>query len=117
MPIPAALHDGVAAATCGVLRLNSTDQWPLLAALAALLIGAAPCFDRLRWERTWLRMRATLAAVSAHGLRGLSKLPHGRVALERAVDFELPASDGSRVRLSTELARGPVLLVFFRGAW
>jgi peroxiredoxin len=37
--------------------------------------------------------------------------------MDRATDFELPAHDGSRWRLSTALGSGPVLLVFYRGDW
>jgi peroxiredoxin len=34
-----------------------------------------------------------------------------------APDFILPDADGRTVRLYTELARGPVVLVFYRGGW
>lgn len=34
-----------------------------------------------------------------------------------APDFSLPASDGSTWRLAEALARGPVLLIFYRGDW
>jgi len=37
--------------------------------------------------------------------------------VDRATDFELPSSDGDSWRLSEQLARGPVLLVFYRGDW
>lgn len=36
---------------------------------------------------------------------------------DEAPDFSLPNALGRRVRLYHELARGPVVLVFFRGAW
>ncbi len=36
---------------------------------------------------------------------------------ERAPDFELVNAFGDRVRLSDHLARGPVVLSFYRGAW
>jgi peroxiredoxin len=36
---------------------------------------------------------------------------------ERAPDFELPNGWGEPVRLSNLLARGPVVLTFFRGRW
>ncbi len=32
-------------------------------------------------------------------------------------DFELPNQNGERVRLSSFVGRGPVLLVFYRGHW
>lgn len=31
--------------------------------------------------------------------------------------FTLPASDGATVSLEGELAKGPVILTFFRGSW
>lgn len=36
---------------------------------------------------------------------------------DRAPDFTLPNSNGEPVRLSQLLARGPVVLTFYRGAW
>ena len=36
---------------------------------------------------------------------------------DRAPDFTLPAVDGTDVQLSELLARGPVVLTFYRGAW
>jgi peroxiredoxin len=36
---------------------------------------------------------------------------------ELAPDFTLPNAKGERVRLSQRLARGPVVLSFYRGAW
>lgn len=32
-------------------------------------------------------------------------------------DFTLPTLDGEQVRLSERYGEGPVVLVFFRGAW
>lgn len=36
---------------------------------------------------------------------------------ERAPDFALPNQRGEIVRLSGRLARGPVILSFYRGVW
>ena len=36
---------------------------------------------------------------------------------ERAPDFALPNQRGETVRLSERLARGPVVLSFYRGVW
>jgi peroxiredoxin len=36
---------------------------------------------------------------------------------QRAPDFTLPDANGTPVRLSSLLARGPVVLSFFRGRW
>ncbi|TMC15270.1 MAG: redoxin domain-containing protein [Chloroflexi bacterium] len=37
--------------------------------------------------------------------------------MDRATDFELPSSEGESWRLAEHLARGPVVLVFYRGDW
>lgn len=37
--------------------------------------------------------------------------------MDKAVDFTLPDSTGAAWRLSEGLARGPVLLIFYRGDW
>jgi peroxiredoxin len=41
----------------------------------------------------------------------------GPAGPERAVDFTLPSDDGGSWTLSEHLARGPVVLVFYRGDW
>lgn len=50
---------------------------------------------------------------------GFATLPEARAAeaLERASNFTLLDSTGASRELANELARGPVLLVFFRGSW
>ncbi len=37
--------------------------------------------------------------------------------MDKAIDFELPDHDGKVWRLADYLARGPVVLVFYRGDW
>jgi peroxiredoxin len=37
--------------------------------------------------------------------------------VEQAIDFELPDHQGKSWRLAENLARGPVLLVLYRGDW
>lgn len=37
--------------------------------------------------------------------------------MDEVTDFELPDQDGRPWRLGARLARGPVLLVFYRGDW
>ena len=37
--------------------------------------------------------------------------------MDRAIDFELPDQAGKSWHLVENLARGPVLLVFYRGDW
>ena len=41
----------------------------------------------------------------------------GLAAGSPAPDFELPNADGKPIRLYDELKKGPVILVFYRGAW
>lgn len=36
---------------------------------------------------------------------------------DRAPDFELTATTGTTIRFSEEVARGPVILSFYRGRW
>ena len=43
--------------------------------------------------------------------RGVSTL------VKNAIDFELPNQEDKAWRLADHLARGPVLLVFYRGDW
>ena len=38
-------------------------------------------------------------------------------AVDNAIDFDLPDHEGKAWRLAGHLARGPVLLVFYRGDW
>jgi len=46
------------------------------------------------------------------------KYPSPGLALNTiAPDFSLPNATGSKVRLSNQLKQGPVVLVFYRGAW
>ena len=37
--------------------------------------------------------------------------------MDKAIDFELPDQEGTNWHLDEHLARGPVLLVFYRGDW
>jgi peroxiredoxin len=37
--------------------------------------------------------------------------------VEKAIDFELPDHLGRPWRLSAEVGRGPVLVIFYRGDW
>ena len=40
-----------------------------------------------------------------------------RGVVDKAIEFELPDQEGKTRRLADHLARGPVLLVFYRGDW
>lgn len=99
------------------LRSTGATAWLLLAVALGLALSAAR-----RDRRSWVRgiAIAQLAATAAFVWLyfGFSRLPHATAGeLVRAPDFTLPDADGRSVTLSQELARGPVLLVFFRGHW
>ncbi len=59
-------------------------------------------------EERFAEQRVRLAAMS---------FPHALAVGDRAADFELPNARGQRVRLADRLERGPVVLIFYRGAW
>jgi len=99
------------------LRATGTSAWLLLGLALALSLAAA-WRDRRAWVRG-IAVGQVLASIAALWLFfGLSRLPRTTASeLVRAPDFTLPDQDGRAVTLSAELARGPVLLVFFRGHW
>jgi hypothetical protein len=100
------------------LRSTGSAAWFLLGAGVAIGLHAGR-IDR----RAWVRILAGLDVLALAGFAwlffGVARLPNRGTALEleRAPDFELASSAGGTVRLSDELARGPVHLVFFRGPW
>jgi hypothetical protein len=49
--------------------------------------------------------------------RNQTRRPHVSIPVDQAIDFELPDQEGKDWRLANHLARGPVLLVFYRGDW
>ena len=55
-------------------------------------------------------MKGGVESIRASGAAGL---PIG----ERAPDFTLPNQVGKTVRLADRLAKGPVVLSFYRGEW
>ena len=58
-------------------------------------------------------------AYAATDAQALGTLPDGvGIAVGKpAPDFELPAADGKKLALKSVLAKGPALLVFYRGGW
>ncbi len=56
-------------------------------------------------------IRGGIDEVAASGAAG------GIAVGERAPDFALPNQRGETVRLSGRLAKGPVVLSFYRGSW
>lgn len=97
------------------LRASAATVWVMLAAALFLALSAA-WRDRRRWVRAVAGLELLVAAFFLWGFFGLARLPAAR-APERAADFTLPDQEGRPVTLSAELARGPVLLVFYRGHW
>lgn len=53
------------------------------------------------------------ASVAAYGQVARAPLKLG----DKAPDFALPNGDGKVVNLSDYTARGPVVLIFYRGYW
>ncbi len=62
---------------------------------------------------------ADIESIIAKGVEELraSGTAAGLPVGERAPDFALPNQRGETVRLSERLARGPVVLSFYRGVW
>jgi hypothetical protein len=62
----------------------------------------------------WLVVCLVLVSASAMGLLARPGLPE---VGQEVPDFTLPVLDGEALTLSERSAEGPVVLVFFRGAW
>ena len=101
-----------------VLMRTGAAAWLCVAAGIGLSILAARRDGRRR-VRAFAWASVVFAALFAFGAYGLARLPRAETARasERAPEFDLVDHGGKPVRLSDELARGPVLLVFFRGSW
>lgn len=66
------------------------------------------------------RIPEAIAATLSHELTALAEsgmAARSLAAGAHAPDFALPDQDGQTVRLSTLLARGPVVVTFYRGGW
>ena len=99
------------------MRSTGIASWVYLALGIAVGIAAIR-IDPRRRVRVLLGIDVAIVALFAVTYFTFPRLPEAQQPmLERAPDFELTASDGSRVHLADELARGPVLLVFYRGYW
>lgn len=100
-----------------LLRSTGLSAWLLLGAALSLSLSAARV-DRRRWVRGLVVLQLGALALFAWLFFGFARLPRTHaVELTRAPDFTLPDHLGRPVHLADELARGPVLLVFFRGHW
>jgi peroxiredoxin len=98
-----------------VLRASGIAVWMLFAAALFLSLSAA-WRDRRGWVRGVAVFELAVVGTSVWAFFGLASLPEGAPPAQ-APDFTLPDQDGRPVTLSEELARGPVLLVFYRGHW
>jgi hypothetical protein len=100
------------------LRADGAAAWAVLG--VALLLGAAAATaDRRLIVRLLVALDVMLAALFAWAFFGLAAL-HPQPAAEElqvAPAFTLPDEQGRPVSLAAELARGPVLLAFYRGHW
>jgi hypothetical protein len=98
------------------LRASGATVWSCY--VSALYLGTTAAWkDKRRWVRLTFLGELGFVALSLWLFFGLAGLPEPEAELERAPDFTLSAHDGTEISLSSALARGPVLLVFFRGHW
>jgi hypothetical protein len=75
--------------------------------------------DDLR-EKSRARVPAEARAIMQRAVEDLRRSGAAARALrvgDKAPDFMLPTDDGRMVSLKDGLARGPVVLSFFRGRW
>ncbi len=99
------------------LRSSGATAWVLLALALGLSLSAAVA-DRRWWVRGVAVVQVLAAALFVYAFFGFARLPATRAEeLARAPDFTLPDHLGRPVSLAETLARGPVLLVFYRGHW
>ena len=97
---------------------SGAAAWAVLAAgIAAGLKAAAT--DRRLGIRILAGADAAVAALWTFAFFGAARLPAAERAerLEFAPDFTLTDHGGREVSLAEARGSGPVLLVFFRGAW
>ena len=101
-----------------LMRSTGLPAWILMGAGAVLGVAGAR-LHRRRWTSILAGADIVLVALFAFGFFGLAATPSSERArtITRAPDFTLPDQDGKAVTLSAELAKGPVLLVFYRGFW
>jgi len=100
------------------MRSSGFAAW-LLLAIGLALGGSAAKHDSRRRTRVLFGVDAAVVALFTFAFFGLARLPRSERAptLARAPDFTLADERGNAITLSAELARGPVLLVFYRGHW
>lgn len=100
------------------LRSTGAAAWALLA-LGALLGWVAVRADKRKWVFVLAALDTGLFTAFIWLFFVFARLPAASEARSResGPDFELESTSGEKVSLSAMLARGPVLLVFYRGPW
>jgi len=101
-----------------LMHATGAPAFALMAAGAAAGLVAATR-DRRLWVRGICALDVVLLALWTYMFYGWARLPEPTTlyTLAAAPDFTLPDHTGEPVTLSTALANGPVLLVFYRGHW
>jgi cytochrome oxidase Cu insertion factor (SCO1/SenC/PrrC family) len=105
------------------LMSNATARstgWPafVVAGVGVALAGWAAVVDPRKRTRACAVLALLGTATWTWLFFGAMRLPQsGLAALTTAPDFTLPDELGHPVSLSTLRAKGPVLLVFYRGWW
>ncbi len=95
--------------------------WPAFVGMGigAVLGVLSIAKDRRWWVRGLGGLNVVLLAMFAYAFYFWAQLPDTQsfAALESAPDFTLVNHEGRNVNLKSELTKGPVLLVFYRGFW
>jgi len=98
------------------LRATGATVWACY--VSGLYLGTTAAWkDKRRWIRLVFAGELLFVALSVAMFYFGARLPAAAPGMERAPDFTLPDSEGKSITLSSELARGPVLLFFTRGHW
>lgn len=98
------------------MRASGATVWTCF--VSATYLGATAAWkDKRRWVRLTFAGEVGFMALALWLFFGFARLPVPGAAPERAPEFTLPDAQGTPHALTDALARGPVLLVFFRGHW
>ena len=101
-----------------LMRSTGLPAFALMA--VGVVVGLVSAFSRPgRWPRVSAGLAMALTALFAFGFFVGMHIPDSPqfAAVDAAPDFTLPDQTGKPVSLRQELAKGPVLLVFYRGHW
>lgn len=102
-------------------RLARSTAWPTLALMTVgTVLGFVAAARRSgRWPKVVAGINVTLLALIVVAFFVLMRLPRSEQFADAstAPDFSLSDHNGRQVNLRQELAKGPVLLVFYRGHW